>query len=102
MADKKKAVMMCIEEGFRTVWNENNRNVERYSRNLAEVVLELQEIQSLVSEKYETIITTIQSLSNCPLKEDVLNEKLKVIQEIIDDFSKKDVSNLHIWVPELN
>jgi hypothetical protein len=56
---------------------------------LAEVVLELQEMQSLVSEKYETIITTIQSLSNCPLKEDVLNEKLKVIQEIIDDFSKK-------------
>jgi len=31
-----------------------------------------------------------------------LNEKLKVIQEIIDDFSKKEVSNLHIWVPELN
>lgn len=31
--------MMCIEEGFRTVWNENNRNVERYTRNLAEVVL---------------------------------------------------------------
>jgi hypothetical protein len=41
-------------------------------------------------------------LSNCPLKEDVLNEKLKIIQEIIDDFSKKEVSNLHIWVPELN
>lgn len=59
-------------------------------------------MQSLVSEKYETIITTIQSLSICPLKEDLLNEKLKVIQEIIDDFSKKDVSNLHIWVPELN
>lgn len=35
VAEKKKAVMMCIEEGFRTVWNENNRNVERYTRNLA-------------------------------------------------------------------
>ena len=56
-------------------------------------------MQSLVSEKYETIITTIQSLASCPLTEEALNEKLKVIQEIIDDFSKKDVSNLHIWVP---
>ena len=26
----------------------------------------------------------------------------KQIQEVIDDFSKRDVSNLHIWVPELN
>ena len=41
-------------------------------------------------------------MTTCPLKEEVLNEKLRIIQEIIDDFSKKDVSNLHVWVPELN
>lgn len=102
VAEKKRAVMYCIKDGFETFWNENNKNVERYSKNLAEVVLELHELQSLVCEKYEIIESTIQSLISCPLKEDVLNDKLKVIQEIIDDFSKKDVSNLHIWVPELN
>lgn len=32
----------------------------------------------------------------------MFQEKLNVIQEIIDDFSKREVSNLHIWVPELN
>ena len=76
--------------------------MEKYSKNLAEVVLELHELQSLVCEKYEIISSTIQSLTTCPLKEEVLNEKLRVIQEIIDDFNKNDVSNLHVWVPELN
>lgn len=33
--------MLCINEGFNTFWNENNKNVEKYSKNLAEVVLEL-------------------------------------------------------------
>ena len=89
MADKKTTVMKCIKEGFDTCWNENNKNVERYSKNLAEVVLDLHELQSLVCEKYEIISSTIQSFANCPLKEEVLSEKLKVIQEIIDDFSKR-------------
>ena len=102
VAEKKRGVMHCINEGFATFWNENNRNVERYSKNLAEVVLELHELQSLVSEKYEIIGATIQSLATCPLKEEVLADKLKLIQEIIDDFSKREVSNLHVWVPELN
>ena len=69
---------------------------------LAEVVLELHEMQSLVCDKYELITSTIQSLTTCPLKEETLTEKLKIIQEIIDEFSKREVSNLHIWVPELN
>jgi hypothetical protein len=27
VADKKRAVMLCIEEGFKNNWNENNRHV---------------------------------------------------------------------------
>lgn len=102
VAENKKAVMLCINEGFNTFWNENNKNVEKYSKNLAEVVLKLHEMQSLVCDKYEIITSTIQSLATCPLKEEVLSEKLKGIQEIIDEFSNQEVSNLHIWVPELN
>ena len=52
VAEKKRAVMLCIKEGFETYWNENNKNVDKYSKNLAEVVLELHELQSLVCEKY--------------------------------------------------
>lgn len=59
-------------------------------------------MQGLVCDKYEIITSTIQSLSTCPLKAEVLSEKLKAIQEIIDEFSTREVSNLHIWVPELN
>lgn len=56
----------------------------------------------MVCEKYEVIESTIQSISSCPLKENVLSQKLETIQEVIDDFNKRDVSNLHVWVPELN
>jgi hypothetical protein len=42
------------------------------------------------------------TFNNCPMEADVLNEKLKSIQDVIDEFSLKDVSNLHLWVPELN
>lgn len=72
VAEKKRAVMHCMKEGFETFWNENNRNVERYSKNLAEVVLELHELQSLVCDKYEIIESTVQSISSCPLKEEIL------------------------------
>lgn len=102
MAEKKKSVMNTIDDGFKSNWNESSKIVEKYAKNLAEVVLELNEMQSFVSEKSEIINSTIQSISNCPLKSEVLTEKLTIIQEIINDFNKKQVSNLHLWVPELN
>lgn len=36
------------------------------------------------------------------MKSEVFQEKLNSIQEIINDFTGRQVSNLHIWVPELN
>jgi hypothetical protein len=36
------------------------------------------------------------------MKSEVFLEKLNSIQEIINDFTGRQVSNLHIWVPELN
>lgn len=102
VAEKKKGVMSCIEDGFRTNWKENTRDVQKYSKNLAEMVLDLHELQSFVSEKYETINAIIQSFITCPMSSEIFAEKLKAIQEIIDDFSLKQVSNLHVWVPDLN
>ena len=59
-------------------------------------------MQSLVSEKYETITATIQSMANCEIKQEIFEEKLRLIQDIINDFIGRKVTNLHIWVPELN
>lgn len=102
LAEKKKSVMSAIDDGFKSNWSESSKMVEKYSKNLAEVVLELNEMQALVSEKCEVINTLIQSLTNCPIKSEVLSEKLTAIQDIINDFNRREVSNLHVWVPELN
>lgn len=102
MADKKKSVMSAIDDGFKSNWSESSKMVEKYSKNLAEVVLELNEMQALVSEKCEIINTVIQSFTTCPVKSEVLSEKLTSIQDIINDFNRREVSNLHVWVPELN
>ena len=39
-------------------------------------------------------------MTSCPL--DTMKDKLTAIQKIIDDFSFKKYSNLHIWVKELD
>lgn len=94
--------MMTIDDGFKSNWNESSRMVDKYSKNLAEVVLQLSELQTLVSEKYENINEIILSMNNCPINQETFSKKLNEIQEIINDFIRRDVSNLHIWVPELN
>ena len=70
LAEKKKSVMACLDDLFKANWKEGTRSIDKHSKNLAEVVLELHDMQVLVSEKYETIITTIQSMANCPMKQD--------------------------------
>lgn len=69
---------------------------------MAEAILSLHELVSIVTEKCEYINSVMLTFNNCPMEADVLNEKLKSIQDVIDEFSLKDVSNLHLWVPELN
>lgn len=41
--------MTAIDDGFKTNWSESSKIVEKYAKNLAEVVLELNEMQSFVS-----------------------------------------------------
>ena len=49
LAEKKKNVMTALEDGFKVTWKESLRMIDKYSKSLAEVVLELHELQSLVS-----------------------------------------------------
>jgi len=49
LAERKKSVMTAIDDGFKTNWSESSKIVEKYAKNLAEVVLELNEMQSFVS-----------------------------------------------------
>ena len=56
----------------------------------------------MVTEKSEYITSIMQTFNTCPLEADVLHDKMRSIQEVIDEFNLKDVSNLHLWVPDLN
>jgi dynein heavy chain 1 len=59
-------------------------------------------MQSEVSQEFQLITTTIQSLANCPLESGILQERLSLLQKSIDKFNTWEVSNLHILIPELN
>ena len=39
LAEKKKSVMIALEEGFKANWKESIRLIDKYCKNLAEVVL---------------------------------------------------------------
>jgi soluble cytochrome b562 len=99
LAEKKRSVMKAIEDGFSTNWVDNNRKVDKYAKDLAVVVLELSEMQNEVSQEYQLITTTIQSLASCPLETTALQERLDLLQKSIDKFSTHEVSNLHILIP---
>ena len=101
VAQSKKQVMTSIAEGFHTNWGEKIV-LDRFSKNMAESILSLHELVTIVTEKCEFINSVMQTFNTCPLESEVLHEKLKSIQDIIDEFNLKDVSNLHLWVPELN
>ena len=90
--------MNFIAEGFNTHWGERIV-LDRFTKNLAESILSLHELVSVVTEKHEHINSVMQTFNNCPIEAEVLHEKLKSIQDVIDEFSLKDVSNLHLWVP---
>jgi hypothetical protein len=60
-------------------------------------------MESFVNENSEVIGKTIHEFNTCPILESpVLAEKLAKIQEIINSFNIRCVSNLNVWVPELN
>lgn len=93
--------MNSIAEGFHTNWGEKIV-LDRFSKTMAEYILNLHELVTMVTEKSEFINSVMQTFNTCPLESEVLNEKLKSIQDVIDEFNLKEVSNLHLWVPELN
>jgi dynein heavy chain 1 len=101
VAESKKTVTGLIAEGFKQNWGEKTV-VDKFSKAVAESILSLHELVSTVSERSEYINSIVQTLGTCPLESEVLQEKLRSIQEVIDEFDLKNVSNLHIWVPELN
>jgi hypothetical protein len=59
--------MDTIQDGFSRSWNENSRHIEKYSKDLAEVVLSLNEMQNLINDNYQVATGIIQSFINCPL-----------------------------------
>jgi dynein heavy chain 1, cytosolic len=52
-------------------------------------------------EKTQLIEDYLTQLSTCPIVREVMQEKLNLIQRILDDFNFNDYSNLIFWVEDL-
>jgi len=101
VASHKKDVMNTITTGASLTWSFKIQ-LPKYVKILADKVNALEDVVNYLTEKIDKIYSVMTTLKTCPLESVALTEKLKTIQGIVDDFSLMDVSNLHLWVPELD
>lgn len=55
-----------------------------------------------LNERISQIESLCESMKTCQPDGAVIGDKLKQIQEVIDDLSFKSFSNLHIWIQDLD
>ena len=101
VASHRREVLTTITTGASITWSFKH-HLPKYVKLLADKVNALEDVVNNLNEKIEQIYSIMTTLNTCPLDSASLNEKLKTIQGIVDDFSLLDVSNLHLWVPELD
>ena len=100
LASNINEVHNSLTEGFKLSWG--HPKLEKYSRDLSDVVLSYQEKSSELSVKNEQIIGTLESLKTCPLREESFHEILSKIQKLVDDLNLASYSNLKAWVSSLD
>lgn len=101
IAEKKNDAQRAMLEGTTIQWKSDVK-VQRFSEKIEIAVKKYEEAVQDAIEKTQLIEDYLTQLSTCPVERTVMQEKLNLIQRILDDFNFNDYSNLIIWVEELD
>lgn len=101
VAHLRKEVQTIISQGFNYLWTHKTQ-IQPYVKKFSEKVLELETAVNGLNERIGQIEALCESMKTCSAEGQVLGDKLKSIQEVIDDLSFKSFSNLHIWIQDLD
>ena len=84
-------------QGLTTYWKSDPKT---YALKLLPKVIGFEESVNEVIHKTAYVQQLLDEIKDCETIQ--INEKLKEIQKIIGDFDLDDLSNLEVWVAELN
>jgi dynein heavy chain 1 len=101
MAEANNNVLKTLKKGVDMLWS-NTDSFIYLQQTVAESVLGLHELVTLVLEKNEQNEGILMTLPSCPLEHNLLREKLASIQSVIYSFHLKRASNLSDWTRHLN
>lgn len=100
LAKRLKDIQHKIQKGIVLKWGQK-KDVDKYIRGFGDEVNALEETASFILEKSEEIDSTLDSMRTCQLDAEIFKTKIELIQGILNDFSFKGYSNLHLWVKTL-
>jgi hypothetical protein len=82
----KQEAQMGLMEGLNLNWKTESR-VDSYAKKLSQKVMAFEESVSEVMEKTSLIEEYLNEIGMCEISRDILSQKLKSIQDIVDEFN---------------
>jgi len=100
LAKQLKDIQAKILSGCQLKWSDD-KNVPNYITELGDMINNIEDTASFIIEKTEEINTCLTTMKSCELDLDIFRSKILDIQKVLDEFSFKRYSNLHLWVKDL-
>ena len=99
VAKPKRDIQDLISSNWGITWS-NNPKLERFTKDICEKVSSFEENVRDLSNKIIQIEALFGQITKCDLNKDIISEKIKSIQRIIDEVS--EASNVQIWIREMD
>ena len=73
-----------------------------YAQKLLSTIISFEDAVNSIGQRTEYIFGLLEEIESCDLVKSELSDRLECIQRIISDFDLENLSNLTVWVDELN
>ena len=99
VAKQKKDILVQISEKYSQNW-QNRPKIQEFTSDICEKVAVFEETVSDLLIKIEQIDNNLSQIENSEFNKEIIGEKIKHIQEILDDI--KGCSNMYHWIKDID
>ena len=99
VAKQKKDILTLISEKYTFNW-QNRPKIQEFTSDICEKVAVFEETVTDLLVKIEKIDNYLSQIENSELNKGVIGEKIKSIQELLNDI--KGCSNMYHWIKEID
>ncbi len=100
IALKKNEAQKSLLEGLSIDWK-NEYRINKFSEKIEVHIKNFEDAVYEAIEKTQQIEEYLNEMAACPIQKETLQQRLTLIQKIVDEFNFNDFSNLSQWVEDL-